>query len=116
MGADIKVVKCPTLREDSGLAKSSRNLRLTESELKIAAELYKSLNYISKNSNDQSFINLQKETTGHLESIGFKIEYIALANAGNLQLEEDFKTNEEQVILIAAYLNGIRLIDNLIIS
>ncbi len=116
MDADIKVVKCPTLREDSGLAKSSRNLRLTESELKTAAELYKALNFISKNSKDQSFIHLQKETTDHLESLGFKIEYIALANANTLELEDNFKPDTKQVILIAAYLNGIRLIDNLIIN
>ena len=116
MGADIKVVKCPTLREDSGLAKSSRNLRLTESELKIAAELYKALKYIRDNSKNQSFPQLQKETVEHLESVGFKIEYIALANAKTLQLEDNFKLGEKCVVLLAAYLNGIRLIDNLIIS
>ena len=116
MGTDIKVFRCPTLREESGLAKSSRNLRLSESALKIAAELYKTLLFISQKSKDHSFSKLQKDSIEHLERKGFIIEYIALANAGNLQLEDDFKSGEEQVILIAAYLNEIRLIDNLIIS
>lgn len=116
MSAKTKLIKCPTLREESGLAKSSRNLRLSESELEKAAELYKSLLFISKNSGIQSFIQLQKEATERLENIGFKIEYIALANANNLQLQEDFNSGEEQIILIAAYLNDIRLIDNLLVN
>ena len=115
MGVDIQVVRCPTLREESGLAKSSRNLRLSESELKIASELYKALHFINKNSNDYSFSTLQKEVIDHLESIGFKIEYISLANGNTLELEDNFKPGKKQVILIAAYLNEIRLIDNLII-
>jgi pantoate--beta-alanine ligase len=112
-GAKIKLIKCPIVREESGLAKSSRNLRLSESELKKAAELYKSLLFINQNSGNQSFSRLQKEATTRLENSGFKIEYIALANAHNLFLEEDFKSGVEQIILIAAYLNEIRLIDNL---
>ncbi len=114
MGADIKLVKCPTLREESGLAKSSRNLRLTESELVIGAELYKTLTLISKNISSKEFRQLQQEATTHLEKEGFRLEYIALANATNLELESEFKAGEEQVVLIAAYLNGIRLIDNVV--
>lgn len=113
MRADIQVIKCPTLREESGLAKSSRNLRLTENELVTASELYKTLSFICKNASIKSFPELQQESIAHLEKAGFRIEYIALAKAKNLQLENEFKA-EEQVILIAAYLNEIRLIDNLV--
>lgn len=116
MGVDIKVIKCPTLREESGLAKSSRNLRLIQNELVTAAELYKTLKYISENASAKDFMDLKKKAVAHLEKEGFKIEYIALANAQNLQLEESFKSGKEQVILIAAYLGGIRLIDNLVFS
>lgn len=112
MGVDIKLIKCPTLREESGLAKSSRNLRLTESELKTAAELYNALKFINDQAAKRPFLELQKEAISHLENVGFRIEYIALANAKNLQLENEFKV-EEQVILIAAYLNEVRLIDNM---
>ncbi len=116
MGVDIEVVRCPTLREKSGLAKSSRNLRLSDTELKVANELYMTLNFISINSNDLPFSTLRNEAIEYLENIGFKIEYIALANAVNLELVEDFKNSEEQVILTAAYLNEIRLIDNITID
>ena len=116
MDVDIKLVKCPTLREESGLAKSSRNLRLTENELEIAAEIYKTLRFISDQGVNRSFSDLQHEAISHLEKVGFRIEYLSLANATNLQLENDFKGGEEQVILIAAYLNGIRLIDNIVRS
>lgn len=116
MGADIKLIKCPTLREESGLAKSSRNLRLTESELMTAAELYKTLTFISNAASSKGFPELQKEAMTHLEKEGFSIEYIALANAENLQLEDHFKKGEKQVILVAAYLNEIRLIDNIVRS
>lgn len=114
MGADIKLIKCPTLREESGLAKSSRNLRLTESELVTAAELYKTLTFISNHASSKGFPELQKEAITHLEKEGFTIEYIALANAENLELEDHFKKGEKQVLLIAAYLNEIRLIDNIV--
>ena len=116
MGVHIKLIKCPTLREESGLAKSSRNLRLNQNELMTAAELYKTLKYISDNASVKKFTDLQEKAVAHLEKKGFTIEYIALANAQNLQLEESFKSGEEQVILIAAYLSGIRLIDNLVRS
>lgn len=116
MGADIKLIKCPTLREENGLAKSSRNLRLTDSELKTATKLYETLKFISDHALNKSFSELQNESITHLEKEGFLIEYIALANAKNLQLENEFKAAEEQVILIAAYLNGIRLIDNIVRS
>lgn len=115
MGANIKVINCPTLREESGLAKSSRNLRLAESELNTAAELFKSLTFISNNASIKSFPELQQEAMIHLEKVGFRIEYIALANAKNLHLENEFKS-EEQVILLAAYLKEIRLIDNIVRS
>lgn len=116
MGADIEIIKCPILREESGLAKSSRNLRLSENALIIGAELYRSLLFIRNNATANSFANLKKETIKHLESKGIKIEYLALASAADLQLEQDFKQGEKQVILVAAYLDGIRLIDNLVLE
>lgn len=116
MGVDIKVIKCPTLREESGLAKSSRNLRLTQNELVTAAELYKTLKYISENASAKDFMDLKKKAVAHLEKEGFTIEYIALANAENLKPEDRFSAGKDQVILIAAYLGGIRLIDNLVFS
>ena len=115
MGVDIKLIRCPTLREKSGLAKSSRNLRLSEEELKTASELYKTLQFINSNAFVKSFSKLQMESVTHLEKTGFKVEYIALANAKDLELEDEFK-KEAQVILIAAYLNEIRLIDNIVRS
>lgn len=106
----------PTIREQSMLAMSSRNLRLSVNELATAAELYQSLLYVQniiKPGNEKAC--LQKATDYLLQNGFDSVDYIALANSDNLKLVEQWDGQEPLVVLGAAYINGIRLIDNLIV-
>ncbi len=114
MNKNIKVMICPVLREASGLAMSSRNLRLTEEEKKLAAQLYKTLISIKKNLQPENFIQLKNKAIVKLESKGFKVDYLELANKNLTTITGN--TFHDAVLLIAAYLNNVRLIDNVFIK
>ncbi|MDQ6889677.1 MAG: pantoate--beta-alanine ligase [Bacteroidota bacterium] len=116
MQKTIKLVICPILREKSGLAMSSRNLRLNSSEKILAAELYQSLELIKKDLTPINFSELKKKAILSMENDGFKIEYLEMAKTKDLQLVTEFKNGDDLVILIAAFLNEIRLIDNILIK
>jgi pantoate--beta-alanine ligase len=116
VGLRIKLVICPIVREKNGLAMSSRNLRLNDAEKKLASQLHKSLIYLSKNLHKKSFAELKFEITGNLEKKGFKVDYLELAYSKNLKLIETDYTAKNLIILIAAYLDNVRLIDNLLIK
>lgn len=113
---ETKVVICPILRETSGLAMSSRNLRLNSDEKKTATELYSSLLAIKNNLAKNNFSDLKANAISRLEKKGFKVEYLEMAKRNDLQIVSEFVKGEELVILAAAFLNNVRLIDNVLIN
>lgn len=113
---ETKVVICPILRENDGLAMSSRNLRLNNDEREIAAELNSSLMFIKDNLTNNNFSSLKKTAISGLENKGFKVEYLEMAKRDNLQIVTEFMKGDDLVILIAAFLNDVRLIDNVLIK
>ncbi len=113
---DLKIIIVPTLRESGGLAMSSRNLRLNNKEKEIAAELYQSLVQLKKELAPGKIHALKKKTISKLEKSGFKIDYLEIAGISNLHVVEDITSKKGLVILIAAFLNEVRLIDNLIVT
>lgn len=116
MHKNIQVIICPIFREKSGLAMSSRNVRLNSEERNIAAQLNQSLVSIKNKLTENNFSILKNKTISHLEKIGFKVDYLELAKQINLEITTQFHEGVELVILVAAYLNGVRLIDNLLIK
>jgi pantoate--beta-alanine ligase len=116
MKKKIKLIICPILREHSGLAMSSRNVRLNSTDKKIASELYQSLISIKNILDSENFLILKDQAIIDLEGKGFKVEYLELAKKNNLKIVSHFKPGEEPIILIAAFLGGVRLIDNVLIN
>ncbi|HTM65801.1 MAG TPA: pantoate--beta-alanine ligase [Flavipsychrobacter sp.] len=112
----VQVVVCPTLREPDGLAMSSRNVRLTDPQRILAVTLYQCLVSIQSKQQTTSFDIIQKECKDILTEKGFTPEYVALADANDLTLLEDFDQNKKMIALIAAKIGDVRLIDNLIIN
>ena len=107
----VEIVGVETVREESGLALSSRNRYLTPQEKEVAAELHQALSGIAeavKNGNDD-FRQLEAKAIAHLEDKGFKTEYLSIRNASNL----GEPTEEELVVLATAWLGKARLIDNI---
>lgn len=116
MNKNTQLIICPIVREKNGLAMSSRNLRLSPSERETASALHHSLVCIKEKLTTDNFQDLQKKAISDLEKIGFKIDYLELAKRNTLELIDVFEEGEEAIILIAVFLNGIRLIDNQLIN
>ena len=112
----IKTNICPTIREPDGLAMSSRNMRLNETERKTATEISKTLFYIREKIKPGPIIDLKQTAFKMLESKGFKVDYMEIADAVNLEMVNDWNGKQKIVALAAAYLNEIRLIDNVILN
>lgn len=110
-----KLIPCPTLREESGLAMSSRNKRLSVSARKKAKLLYEILMLIKENQDRDSFKKVRQKAMDILADAGFYTEYITLCIADTLEEEEEFNSNKKQRLLLAAQLEGVRLIDNIAI-
>lgn len=100
-----------TLREADGLAMSSRNLRLSPADRAKATALYQALQQIRQKLQAEPLQQLQQETAQTLEKQGFEVDYVAICNADTLHPASTI--TEPKVALVAASLNGIRLIDNL---
>jgi pantoate--beta-alanine ligase len=109
----IEIVGEETARADSGLALSSRNGYLTDSELAAAPALYQQLTQIRDQvqAGSNEFAVLQVKASEALEEAGFRRDYVHIVNRNTLQ---PATSNDTQlVILAAAYLGHARLIDNL---
>ncbi len=108
---DIKVEVFSTVRDSNGLALSSRNYNLSEEGKKKASLIYKSLEYCRKNYKKENLNQLLEKAKSILGE-DFKLDYFEVVD------EETFQTVKEanQIkprAFIAAYLEGVRLIDNM---
>jgi pantoate--beta-alanine ligase len=112
-----KLVISPTLRETSGLAMSSRNMRLNEDDKIKAITVYQSLLFIKKNIHTKNIETLKAEAAEMLLQNGFeKVDYVEIADAETLSPISHWSEKTKIVALIAAFIGGVRLIDNMVIG
>ncbi|NDP49172.1 MAG: pantoate--beta-alanine ligase [Sulfuriferula multivorans] len=109
----IEILAGDTLREASGLAMSSRNAYLSESERFQAAQLQSQLAAIvaAIGAGERDFEALCATASRHLKMAGWRVDYVALRDATTLQAPTSGSTR--LVILGAAWLGSTRLIDNI---
>lgn len=112
MNFDVEIVDCPIVREESGLAMSSRNERLSPEQRKIAASISKILfecrNFVPSLSPTQ----VKEWVENELSKIpAFELEYFEIANAETLQSATDW--NQPTVGFVAVFCGDVRLIDNI---
>jgi len=112
----IKVNISPTLREPGGLAMSSRNMRLSSAEREKANSIYQSLRFIKENIQPGKLADLKKQAAQLLIQKQFKVDYVEIADAATLQIINEWDGKQKLVALAAAFLNGVRLIDNILLS
>src|SRR5258706_6960869 len=112
----IRVHICPTLREPDGLAMSSRNVRLNKEERRKAPAIYKTLLYIKQNLSIGNLISLKEAALEKLKAEGFMPDYIEIADAASLHLTDEWDGERKLVALAAAFLNEVRLIDNVLLN
>lgn len=113
----IRLVGLPTVREEDGLAKSSRNVYLSEKERKESTILYKSLQLgqqLVKDGCKNSKKIVEKIKTCIQENTSATIDYVELLSYPDLNPIEEI--NEQIIIAIAVHYERARLIDNIILS
>jgi len=112
----IKVNICPTLREEDGLAMSSRNTRLLPDDREKAATISAALRFIKENLIPGNTKKIKNEAKEMLLQNDFRIDYIEIADADTLELVENWNGKQKVVALVAAFLNKVRLIDNMVVN
>lgn len=109
----VEVIGAATVREENGLAKSSRNGYLSDEEREIAAAIYRTLEAtgakITAGRND--FQTLAREAGDYLREAGLRLDYFNIANSQALKPATPDDRNI--TLLVSAYLGTTRLIDNL---
>lgn len=110
----MKIV--PTQREASGLAMSSRNLRLSAEQRTTAAQLYQTLLFLKTKLHPGQLSNLLEQSKKHLFDAGFRCDYISIAHAATLEPVQNWDGKIPLVALVAAFLGEVRLIDNLLLT
>lgn len=106
-----------TQREESGLAMSSRNMRLSNEGKQKATAIYTALNYIKNNINSGDVERLKEPARQIIMDAGFeKIDYVEICDAVSLEPAIKIDASKKYVALAAAFLDGVRLIDNMIID
>lgn len=108
------IIGVETERAASGLAKSSRNRRLSEKGLTIAANIYSGLKIISDGiGKGMPLVDLLNATRSFYDSIeGLEIEYLESVNANSLSPVNSKENISELAVCVAGYVEGVRLIDN----
>jgi len=112
----VEIVGCPILREIDGLAMSSRNVRLSEAGRKIAPFLYQTLSEAAEQivSGRDIETTLSNAAQGLLDAGFSSIDYLELHASDDLSpiLELDRPAR----LFVAAFLDGVRLIDNVVVK
>lgn len=116
LGLDVQIAVCPIIREVDGLAMSSRNIHLSQSDRKHALVLSRALFYIDANYDRLELDQLLEEAEAMINTVpGVELDYLTIAN-GDTLLPVEQKTKQDTVVLVAAKVGQTRLIDNVIIN
>jgi len=112
----VEILVGDTVREDDGLALSSRNQYLSEEERNMAPALYATLQQIAHElqAGKRNIDELERQASAALREAGFFPEYVGIRRAVNLEPPD--RDSDELVILAAAHLGEARLIDNVVVS
>jgi len=112
-GSKLQLVEGPTIRESSGLALSSRNQRLSSSEVKVALSLSEALDKAHKCAASGEGISsaLSEAMKVFSSNPEAKLDYLALVNPESFEALEDGFTGQA-LMIVAAEVGNVRLIDN----
>ena len=110
----VEVLTLPIVREENGLAMSSRNSYLNASQKQLSSEIYKAIVKAATmvRTGADSLDNIEKNSACLLEELGFKVEYFSIRRTQDLKLVND-SIDKSLIILVAAWIGDTILIDNL---
>ena len=112
----IRIVTGQTVREDDGLALSSRNQYLTDKERAVAPTLFRTLQKIGTalQAGKRNFEELEADAVESLTKAGFDSDYVSIRRAENLAVPD--RDCDELVVFAAGTLGAARLIDNIVVT
>jgi pantoate--beta-alanine ligase len=112
-----ELVICPTVREQNGLALSSRNALLSTENKEKAAVIYKTLIYCKENFKKKSFKNIYNDCKKEINSLNdFELEYLEITDNKTLKKAKKNDVNKSFRVFICVLVNGVRLIDNILVK
>jgi pantoate--beta-alanine ligase len=113
----IKLVGCATLREENGLAMSSRNVRLSPEQREQAGIINSTLQYLKQQYEQQPIAQLVQQGIEQINMLpNFAVEYLEVCDARTLQKITNWTDAPEIVACIALKVGDVRLIDNVLIK
>ena len=116
LNLDINIIECPIIREESGLAMSSRNALLTSEERAIAANIYRILKESVTKKDSLSVGELQQEVINSINAIDqLEVEYFEIVDGNTLETVHSWDDSPYIVGCITVYCGAtpIRLIDHI---
>ena len=116
LNLDINIIECPIIREESGLAMSSRNALLTSEERAIAANIYRILKESVAKKDSLSVDELQQEVINSINAIDqLEVEYFEIVDGNTLETVHSWNDSPYIVGCITVYCGAtpIRLIDHI---
>ncbi len=115
----VELIRVPTVRNSRGLALSSRNSRLSAEEKVIAAHLYQALVMIKDELQKfpaEATLSKNKGWRFLKKQSGLQVEYLEVVDTDDFRIVADARTHREVAVCVAAYVGGVRLIDNMIVD
>lgn len=117
LNMDVNVVGCPIVREEDGLAKSSRNTYLSAEERKAALILSKTValgkKLVAEGETDADVLVAKMKANIETEPLA-KIDYVKAVNGLTMQQQKEIKA--PMLVAMAVYIGKTRLIDNFILA
>ena len=110
-----QIIGCPTIRENNGLAKSSRNQLISKEDLEKSSIIFKQLQYCKNNFKKLSFEKLKKTVIHNIECLNFKIDYFEFIELDTFTIQNKKIEGQQYAACIAVIVSGVRLIDNIIL-
>lgn len=116
MNLPVSIITAETVREEDGLAMSSRNSYLSEKERAAAPALYAILSSVGADLQNgrRDFSELELAAIQRLVDEGFEVDYFAIRRAQNLEIPD--RDCDDLVVLAAAQLGEARLLDNIVVT
>lgn len=116
-GIDIEIIGCPISREENGLARSSRNERLSPFQRESAGFIYQTLLKVKEDFGTKSASEIKAWVLEKFkEQPDLHIEYFEISRADNLEPIADQEKNQQYRAFIAVYSGSTRLIDNIALN
>jgi pantoate--beta-alanine ligase len=116
-GLPVELVRCPIVREPDGLAMSSRNVRLSPAARAEAPRFYAALCRLAEElARGTALAPAVAQTAAELDAQPFSLDYLQICDPDTLRPLDALRPGQPAVILATVRLDGVRLLDNLMVG